>query len=1055
MKLLRFALALVFLAGMGNAVYSQGVTTSSMRGKVVDQNGKPLFAATVQATHEPTGTLYGTVTSDDGLFTIRNMNIGGPYQLKVTSVGYKEAVIKGIYLKLNETYEVNITLAETSVNINEVVIKGGANDIVNSERTGSMTNINKAEIAAMPTIKRSLKDLTRLTPESDGNSFGGRNNLYNNFSVDGSIFNNSFGLDYATPGGQADAQPVSLDAIAQIQVSLAPFDVREGGFTGAGVNAVTKSGTNELKGTVYDFFRNENMAGSKVGDVNAPNLNFSANQFGFSVGGPIVKNKLFFFVNAEGERRNELAHGFVADNGKNTGQPNVTSVPEDSIRMVQQRYRNYWGYDPGAYQGYNHKTYNNKILAKLDWNISKNNSLSVRYNMLDAWKDILPHPEAIIGRGPTSFRLPFENSSYRIFNKINSVVAELHSVVSNKMSNKALVGFTAFRDHREPHSAQFPVVDIFDQNGNLAITAGSEMFSTHNILNQNVFQIQDNLSYYANKHTITGGVNFEYFSFENSFNLFYYPWDMFPSVKSFLENDSITGVNFNKQVRESNKKDYLVSYVKVGQLALYGQDEWQVSDKFSFTYGLRIDVPMYFNKIPVTNATNEVKNYHGWVDENGNPATINPTQWPKTNILWSPRIGFNWDITGEKTVQFRGGSGIFSGRVPFVWLGNQSSNSGIHPAYTFQVNATAANFHWPQVWKNDMAVDVKFGQGWIATLEAIYSKDIQAVIHYNYNMKPPTGKLTGTGDTRAIFSSFAESNIYSSDTNSIGFLDAGAIVLSNTNKGAQFNITAKIQKQFPFGLNFMAAYTYLSSKDLTSIPAEIAADAFQRNPVVGNPNDPMYSWSRYGLKHRIISSVMYHVNYGKLGTTVSAFFEAGKGNRYSYVYAGDLNKDNIMNNDLLYVPANKEDIHFGTVDANGVATPATDADAQWNALNAFIDQDPYLSTRRGHYALRNGAMLPWYSQIDLRLLENFRFKAGKKTNKLQFSLDILNFGNLLNASWGVRKFARTTTPISVAGVDKNGVPYFHFDTNLKNSYIDDVSLRSKWQIQIGIRYIFN
>ncbi len=1055
MKLLRFALALVLGAGISMSVLAQGVTTSAMRGKVIDQKGNPLFAATVQAIHEPTGTLYGTVTSEDGLFIIRNMKIGGPYTLKVSSVGYKSAVIEEIYLKLNETYEVTVTLNETSVNINEVVVKGSSSDVMNSDRTGSMTNINKEEIAAMPTIKRSLKDITRLTPESDGNSFGGRNNLYNNFSVDGSIFNNSFGLDYATPGGQADAQPVSLDAIDQVQVSLAPFDVREGGFTGAGVNAVTKSGTNEFKGTAYYYFRNENMAGNKVGDVDAPNLDFSANQFGMSIGGPIVKNKLFFFVNAEGERRNELAHGFVADNGSNTGQANVTSVIEDSIKLVQERFRNYWGYDPGAYQGYNHKTYNNKLLVKLDWNINKNNNFTIRYNMLDAWKDILPHPEAIIGRGPTSFRLPFENSSYRIFNKINSVMAELNSIVSNKFSNKAQIGYTAFRDHREPHSKPFPVVDIFDQNGNLAITAGSEMFSTHNILNQDVFQFQDNLSYFANKHTITGGVNFEYFSFENSFNLFYYPWDMFFSVKDFLENDSVTGVNFNEQVRESNKKDYNWSYVKVGQLALYAQDEWHVNDKFNFTYGLRIDVPMYFNEIPVTDGVKEVQNFEGWVDENGNPAKVDPAQWPKSKILWSPRIGFNYDVTGEKKFQIRGGTGIFSGRIPFVWLGNQAANAGINPGYTFQVNATAPDFHWPQVWKNDIAADIKFGKGWLATIEAIYSKDINAVVHYNYNMKPPSAQLEGTGDHRAMFAGFSEANIYSSDPNAIGFLDAGTIILSNTNQGSQFSLTTKLQKDFNFGMNVMAAYTYLNSKDLTSIPAEIAADAFQRNPVVGNPNAPMLSWSRYGLKHRIIGSVNYNIDYGKMGTYFSLFFEAGKGERYSYVYAGDLNRDNIMNNDLLYVPADKSDIHFGSVDENGVATEAADADAQWQALNAFIEQDPYLKTRRGNYAERNGAMLPWFSHFDLRVMQNFKFKAGNKTNKLQLSLDILNFGNLLNASWGVRKFARTTTPITVTGIDSNNVPYFKFDTNLKDSYVDDVSLRSKWQLQIGLRYIFN
>ncbi len=1055
MKLhLRLAWIALFLVGISATAFSQGVTTSALKGQVVDQNGKPMFAASVLAIHTPTGTQYGTITSEDGLFYFRNMKIGGPYTVKITSVGYKTEEVKGIYLDLNKTASIKVVLKETSVNIGEVEIKANNNSEINSGRTGSKTNIGDKAIEAMPTIKRGLKDLTRLTPESDGNSFGGTNDRYNSFSLDGSVFNNSFGLGDATPGGQTDAQPVSLDAIAQVQVSLAPFDVREGGFTGAGVNAVTKSGTNTFKGTVYSFYRNKDMVGKKVGDISVPNTDFNTQQYGISLGGPIIKNKLFFFVNAEGEKRNELAHSWVAANNQNQGQSNVTTVPEDSIRMVQDRYRNYWGYEPGAYQGYTHQKKNYKFLAKIDWNISKNHNLTVRYNMLNSWKEKLPHATAIIGRGPTSYRLPFENSSYRIYNKVQSIVAELNSIFSNKIGNKITAGYTAFRDYRVPFSKPFPVVDIFNQNGQLAITAGSEMFSTHNVLNQDIYQISDNMTYYANKHTITGGIDFEYFSFENSFNLFYYPWDKFFSVKSFLENDSINGVNFNQQVRDSQKKPYQVSYLKVGQLAMYVQDEWQVNDNFNLTYGLRVDVPMYFNKIPQSAATAEAQNFNGWVDENGKSTKLDPTQWPKSKILWSPRVGFNWDIKGDKTMQLRGGTGVFSGRIPFVWLGNQSTNAGIYPGYTFQVDATVDNFRWPQVWKNDLAIDMNLSGNWMVTVETIYTKTLVGIIHHNYNMLPPSAHLTGTGDNRAMFAGFNEVNIYSSSANSIGFLDAGTIVMANSSKGEQFNFTAKVSKAWDFGLNVMAAYTYLNAKDITSLTSKIAANAFQSRPVVGNPNQSMYSWSGFGLKHRFITSAAYRKTYGNAASTFSLFFEAGKGNRYSYVYAGDLNQDGIRNNDLLYVPSDKSDIHFGTVDANGVATTATDADAQWNALNAFIDQDPYLSTRRGKYAERNGAMLPWYSQLDFRFLQDF--KVGKdKNHKIQISLDVLNLGNMINSNWGVRQFARSVTPISVNGIDANGVPYFKFDTSLQNSYVDDVSLRSKWQMQVGLRYIFN
>ena len=1061
-KSLQFVVLLTFIL-TGSMLFSQGVTTSSLNGRVTDKNGDPLFPANVVAVHVPTGTMYGAITQSDGFYRIANMRVGGPYKVTVTYVGYKDGVEEDVYLKLNQKGVVNMTLYEAADQLDEVVVSYNRDDLFDPDRKGASTNVGEKQITTMPTIKRSQQDLTRLTPQSDGNSFGGVNNLYNNFSLDGSIFNNSFGLDYATPGGQSDAQPVSLDAIEQVAVSLTPFDVRQGGFTGAGVNAITKSGTNDIKASVYYYMKNDKMIGKKVGTTESPNNDFSDNSFGFTVGGPIIKNKLFFFVSAEGVRRTELAHGFVADNGENTGQPNVTSVHEADLIAIQSRLRDYWGYDPGAYQGYNHTKSNNKLLAKLDWNISKNQQLTIRYNMLDAYKDILPHPEAIIGRGPTSYRLPFENSSYRIFNKINSIMAEWKSNYHNKISNKMMLGYTAFRDHREPKSAPFPVVDIFDPNGNLAITFGSEMFSTHNILNQDVYQFTDDITYFADKHTITGGISAERFYFENSFNLFYYPWDTFGSVDDFLNNKKATDpdfnpdtdVDFNQQVTESQKKPYNWSYIDVMQFAVYLQDEFQVNPRFNLSYGIRMDMPIYLNSIPVTDAVKVAQDYDGWVDENGNSAKIDPARWPKNIPLWSPRVGFNWDITGTNTFQLRGGTGIFTGRIPFVWLGNQASNSGIYPGYTFQVNATSNDFKFPQIWKTDLAFDWKTKNNWVLTVEGIYGKNINAVVHRNYNMKPPTGQLSGTGDNRQIFASFSEANIYSSDPDAIGFLDAGAIVLDNVKEGGQFTLTGKVSKMTNFGLYFDLAYTYLSSRDYTSIPAEIAADAFQRNPIVGNPNMPNVSWSRYGLQHRIISSANYAIDYGMFRSTFGMFFEAGKGNRYSFVYAGDLNKDNIMNNDLLYIPAGKDDIHFGIVGDDGVAIPAADADAQWSALESFINQDDYLSTRKGKYAERNGVMLPWYAQIDLRFMQDFKIKTGKKTSKLQLSIDIINFGNMLNSNWGVYKLPRTNMPISVQGIDNTGTPYFSFDTNLKESFIQDVSINSKWQMQIGIRYIFN
>lgn len=510
--------------------------------------------------------------------------------------------------------------------------------------------------------------------------------------------------------------------------------------------------------------------------------------------------------------------------------------------------------------------------------------------------------------------------------------------------------------------------------------------------------------------------------------------------------------DLNQDVIDNNGP-FALSTIKVAQLGLYAQDEWQMNERFKLTLGLRVDVPLYLSSIaPDAN----IQNFKNWVKPDGSPAVVDPSTFPKNNLMWSPRVGFNWDAMGDGSLQVRGGTGIFTGRIPFVWLGNQASNAVLSPGYTFQINDTDEDFKFPQVWKTNLGIDKRFGNGLVATFEAIYGKDINAVIHRNYVMAKPSQQLTGTGDNRAMFGGFNETHIYASDPNAIGFLDAGAIVMENAKEGYQLSLTGGLSKTWNNGLYINGSYTYLNSKDLTSIPAEIAADAFQRNPVVGNPNLSNFSWSRYGLTHRVIASLGYQVNYGKFSSNFSGFYEFGKGGRYSYTYAGDINLDGIAtNNDLLYVPKDASDINFGTVDTNGNGVPATDASTQYAALSAFIDQDPYLSTRRGQYAERHGAQLPSFGQFDFKFVESFNFDLGGKPNQLQLSFDILNLGNLLNSSWGVRKLANNTSPISVNGVDANGTPWLGFDTSLTKSYINDVSLASKWQMQIGVRWIFN
>ena len=1051
---------------------AQGVTTSAIKGLVLDAKGQPLPGATVIAKHLPSGTTYGNTTRDNGQFDLLNMRIGGPYEIKVSFVGYETYVQNSVQLVLGKTFETRITLKEgEGQKLDEVVVKGNRDSQINPDRTGAVTNISATAIRTLPTISRSQEDFTRLTPQASGQSFGGRNTLYNNFSLDGSIFNNSFGLDSPTPGGQTNSQPVSLDAIEQIQVSLAPYDVRQGGFTGAGINAVTKSGTNDLKGTVYTYFRNQSLIGSKVEGAIIDNPNLKLNQTGFALGGPIIKNKLFFFANAELTRQTDPGQTFrpstsageatAAQNGQLNG---VSRVLGSDLQAIRDRLTSVYGYDPGDFQGFNYRTYADKMLAKIDWNINPHNTFSIRYNYLKSYREQGPHPIAIApsSRVPGVNTLQFANSGYTINNNLNSVVAELNSTFGNgRFSNKAQTSFSAFRDFRElPTGKLFPQIDI-TQGGTTYTTVGTEQFSANNTLNQNILQLTDNLSYFAGAHILTAGVNYERFNFINGFNLQRYGYQRLELVDFFANTRPGTATNpnpnfldLNAQATAGGKQPVKQVDVTVAQLGIYLQDEYQVSPALKLTLGVRADMPIY-NTTVAANAQISAATFN---DPNGNPTKVDVSVLPKSTPLFSPRLGFNYtsQADGAKT-QVRGGSGIFTGRIPFVWISNQASNASFGDFYTYQINTTGRDFKFPQVWRSNLALDQELPGGIIGTLEAIYSKDINAVVHRNYNLLTPTQRLIGADNRQIYPATGPRLNSFNGPNGQFTFLDAGVIGLQNTNQGYQYSFTGQLRKEFANGFYASAAYTYSQAKDLTSNPGEIAGDAFQRLPVVGNPNQPQLSYSDFGLRHRIIAVAGRRFAYAnnKLATTLGLVFEAGQGNRFSYTYAGDLNRDGIDGNDLIFVPASQSQINLVPY-TNGAGQPVTAAQ-QWQQLDAYISQDSYLSSNRGSYAARNGAISPWYTQLDAKLMQDFTLTTSSgKRNTLQISLDMLNLGNLLDRSWGNRRIVGNNRLIEAAygtGAAAD-TPVFTFRGG-NQTFFTDTNLASRWRAQVGVRYLFD
>ena len=1071
-----YFLLIIFFPAATSSLLAQ-VTTATLSGIVKDAAGLPLSAATVSIEFPDAGVKQTVTTRGDGRFTLANQRVGGPYRVSVSHVGQQDVVEQNIFLELGQNNFVEISMTNKSTELETVTVTTGlGSKIFDNKRTGASTNINNAALRNLPTISRSADDYLRLAPSASANynglSFAGRNGQYNNFSVDGAVFNNPFGLDAPTPGGQTNAQPISLDAIEQIQVNIAPYDVTQAGFTGAGINTVTKSGNNKFSGTVYSFFRNQSLTGKKVEKNKQVVPDLSHYQGGFSLGGPIIKDKLFYFVNFETEQRSDETSSYQAQNSGNTGKTNTSRVLESDLQAVSQILKTKFGYETGPYQGYTSKQENYKWIAKLDWNINKVNSLSFTYNGLDASLEKPAHPSAIRRRGPDFTTLQFRNSGYKMINKLHSFSSELRSNFSGGYANKLRVVYTTFRDKREPLSSPFPVLNI-TKNGVPYIIAGHEPFSINNRLNQDAFQITNNFNAFLKNHTLTAGASYESFKFGNSFNLTGYGAALFGDIdiKTFIDSVPRSGnvifgaypldVDVNYALNRSKVNDWTWYYVTVAQLSVYLQDEWSVSSKFRLTYGVRADKPNYYNasyRSPnigpdgsfagtFTEGEPTVPNNDNLIlfDENGNPITngvgkdLDNTRLPTKKILFSPRVGFNWDVMGNKTLQLRGGTGLFTGRFPFVWIGNHIGNP-----FSFFYNVTGKDFKWPQVWRSNIGVDFRIPAGTVFTLDAAYTKDVNAMMVRNYKLGTPTGTLnSGTADRRKVYlpANQGANNTY---------------VFTNTDVGYQFNLSLQAQQNFKNGFFAMAAYNYLIAKDASSISAEISSDAFDRNPILNNANEAKLSRSLYGNTHRFFVAGYKKFVYGKkdnLATTISLFSSWTSGNRFAYVYGGDINNDGTASNDLLYVPTDAE------ID-NMVFTPFPDvlgniknAAEQRAAFKSFISQDDYLSGRRGMYTEKYAGENPWIGQLDLRILQDFKIGTSGKT--IQVSLDFVNLGNLLNSNWGVRQYATTSgyyQPISVNY--NNNSPSYTFDPSTRNTFSTSPDLVSRWQMQIGLRFIF-
>ncbi len=1100
------SLLLSFAAMLCVISASAQVTTSSLNGKVTDSRGEILPGAAVIAVHTPSGTQYQAIVNGDGRFFINGMRSGGPYTVEFSCLGYQTVTFTDVTLQLAESYLLNAYLNDDQEMLSEAVVVSTATSKFAVEKTGVATNINNEQITSLPTVSRSISDVTRLSPYGgNGMSFAGADGRTGNFTVDGANFNNNFGLSSSLPGG---GTPISLDAIEELQVVISPYDVRQTNFIGGGVNAITKSGTNTFKGTAYVYHRNENMRGDTVeGETvsGARDLDRSTT-YGFTLGGPIIKNKLFFFVNFESKKTPDAGSSWRgSENGIGDTDSYISRTTLADLETVSKFVKEQYGYDTGSWSSFPSDGSNRKILARVDWNINDKHHLALRYNhtLNKSWST--PNSSSMDG-GPRSsygrisrYSMAFANSMYSMDNLVNTWSLDLNSRLTDNLSNQFLATYSQLDDIRSTNSSDFPFIDIMDggknspdgtepaDGSNTYMALGYELFTWNNGVHNNVLNIKDDVTYYLGNHKIVGGISYEYQMADNSYMRNGTGYYRYASLDDFLSKaaPSVVCLTYGYDGEESP-----AARVRFNKVGVYAQDDWSVSDNFKLTYGLRAEGLFFNNSDLMTNNAIYELDYNG--------KHIDTGKWPNSSLTLSPRVGFTWDIFGNKSLKVRGGTGLFSGRLPLVFFTNMPTNSGM-VQYAAKLNATGKNggtktdmsqfagdvltrnalkdklismgypntikpedgtapseisavdpnFKMPQVWKTSLAIDYAFPTSFPFTItaEGIFNKTINGVCLTDWSIKDTDGFARFNGaDNRAIYQNYKLT--YEKNGKTVNM--PNAYVLENTSKGYGYTANVTVNMQPVKGLSIMAAYTHTVSKELTGMPGSNASSVLNYMATVNGPNDPGLHNSSYVTPDRVVASITHHDNSGN---HYSVIYEAWRGgSNYSYMTVNDINGDG-YNYDSIYIPTDEQV-------ANNEFRFVSDDDR--DRFLSYVHNDSYLSKHQGQYAEAYSVYSPWAHTFDLSYKHDFKVKTGNSTNTLQLSFDIKNLLNLFNSSWGVSKYMNSDLGsgriLKYEGVDAEGyatfstVKAYGADTQ---TWVPTHSVGQCWYASVGLKYMFN
>jgi Carboxypeptidase regulatory-like domain/TonB-dependent Receptor Plug Domain len=1019
----------LLLVGMVTGIAAGQVTSGTLSGTVVDAQGGVLPGVTLEAVHQPTGTIFTGVTEADGRFVLPNVRVGGPYSVKASLAGFRDQLQENVTVTLGEERALDFTLQlETVTETVQVVAK--QSEVFNPSAQGTASNVSQQQLELLPTIARRIDDFARTNPffqqtavgaEGSALSVAGRNNRYNNIQVDGAVNNDLFGLAASgVPGGQADAQPVSLDAIQELQLIVSPYDVRQGGFSGGGINAVTKSGSNDFSGTGYWFGRSEGLVGKGPSDRRVSE--FSQNQFGGSLGGPVVRNRAFFFTNLDYNRR-KTPTGWSAD-----GQAAQDFGRRDEVDRFLSIIRNKYGYDPGPTSEFSRRTEDNKFFVRGDVNVAAGHQLIARHNYIDAITDI---------GTPSGSTWLFPDGFYQFNSSVNSTVVQLNSNFGRGV-NELRVTFQRIRDRRggsDEFPGVFPKVMV-DVSSNGSIQAGREQFSTANELDQDVIELTDDFTMVRGKHTFTFGTHNEFFQFRNLFIRDNFGTYRFASLDLF---DQGLAQQFDYSFSLTPNPQQAAEF-SVNQLGFYAGDQWRVAPRFTLTYGARIDIPVF-----------------------GDPPTRNPqteelfglrTDITPEGVQFSPRVGFNWDLGTEARQQVRGGVGLFSGRTPYVWLSNQYGNTGIEfrrlnvpfgtgsaripfvadvtgqpttvgNAATNEIDLLDPDYTYPYLVRGNLAYDRDLFGGLIASVEFLFSEVVQDIAYQNLNIEQIGTRPT---DGRPLFRRIPN-----------GLSDV--IFLTNAEEGNAYNVAFKVEKPFRSGWYASGSYAYGKAESINDGTSSQAASNWGFLYVPGDPNNPPLATSNYEARHRINLAGTYRFDLKAVGVTASMFYNGQNGRPWSASFNGDANTDTRTSNDQLYIPASADEVIF----RNGT----------YEDLIGYVNSVG-LGDFIGQIVPRNADYSPWFHGVDFRLLFDVPF-GGRR--RLEFSFDVFNFFNLFDQNTGTVQFLtnQQRLPVQFAGIDTaTGKMIYNVQTitaaGFTPFFIDD--LRSRWQGQFGVRVRF-